>query len=90
LASGNNFDFYRKHCAGICIGIFTPIIWKLNMKQVVHDIALEVGGSHWPTVGGKLLEQSILTAVRQCMAIAIQNGAGLTAQAIAQHFGIDE
>ena len=60
------------------------------MNPVIHDIALEVGGSHYPQVGGKLLEGSILMAVRQCMAIAIQNGAGLTAEAIAQHFGIDE
>jgi hypothetical protein len=59
------------------------------MNPVIHDIALATGGSHWPTVGGKLLEDSVLTAVRQCMAIAIQNGAGLTAQAIAQHFGIE-
>jgi hypothetical protein len=28
--------------------------------------------------------------VKQCMTIAIQNGAGLTAQAIAQHFGVEE
>ena len=60
------------------------------MNLTVHDIALEVGGSHYPLVEGQLLEQSILMAVRQCMAIAIQNGAGLTAQAIAQHFGIEE
>ena len=59
------------------------------MNPVIHDIALATGGSHWPTVGGKLLEDSVIMAVRQCMAIAIQNGAGLTAEAIAQHFGID-
>jgi hypothetical protein len=59
------------------------------MNQKIHDIALQAGGSHWPTVGGKLLEQSVLTAVRQCMAIAQGNGSDLTARDIAQHFGID-
>ncbi len=59
------------------------------MNPVIHDIALATGGSHWPTVGGKLLEDSVLTAVRQCMAIALANDDPFTAQAIAQHFGID-
>ena len=60
------------------------------MTPVIHDIALATGGSHWPTVGGKLLEDSVLTAVRQCIAIAQGNGSELTARDIAQHFGIDE
>jgi hypothetical protein len=60
------------------------------MNPVVHDIALATGGSHWPTVGGNLLEQSVLTAVRQCIAIAQGNGSDLTALNIAQHFGIDK
>ncbi len=59
------------------------------MNPVIHDIALATGGSHWPTVGGKLLEDSVLTAVRQCIAIAKENGAELTALNIAQHFGIE-
>jgi hypothetical protein len=89
LASGNSFDFYRKHSPGIFIGIIDPIIWKLNMNPQVHDIALATGGSHWPTVGGRLLEQSILAAVRQCIAIAVANDDSVTAQDIAQHFGIE-
>jgi hypothetical protein len=60
------------------------------MNSQAHDIALAVGGSHYPVVGGQLLEQSILMAAKQCIDIAIQNGAGLTAQAIAQHFEIKE
>ena len=60
------------------------------MNPTVHAIALATGGSHWPTVGGNLLEQSVLTAVRQCIAIAQENGAELTALNIAQHFGIDQ
>lgn len=27
------------------------------MKKLYHDLALRVGGSHYPGVGGKLLEQ---------------------------------
>lgn len=60
-----------------------------RMNPVIHDISLATGGSHYPRVGGQLLEQSILMAVRQCVTIAIQNGDNLTAQAIVQHFGIE-
>lgn len=60
------------------------------MNQKVHDIALEVGGSHYPTVGGELLESAIIMAVRECMAIAIANGNGLTAEAIAKRFRLDQ
>lgn len=27
------------------------------MKEIYHNIALQVGGSHYPTVGGDLLEK---------------------------------
>ncbi len=60
------------------------------MNQKVHDIALQVGGGHWPTVGGDLLERSILMAVRKCIDIALANDDPFTAQDIAQHFGIEE
>lgn len=60
------------------------------MNEKIHNIALQVGGSHYPTVGGELLEKAILMAVGECMAIALGNGADLTAQDIAQHFGIDK
>jgi hypothetical protein len=60
------------------------------MNPVIHDIALATGGSHWPTVGGHLLEQSILVAVQQCIDIAIQNGDQPTAKAIANHFQIGQ
>ena len=60
------------------------------MNQKVHDIALQVGGSHWPTVGGDLLERSVLMAVQKCIDIALANDDPFTAQAIAQHFGVEE
>ena len=60
------------------------------MNPVIHDIALQVGGSHYPQVGGNLLEQSILMAVRKCIELALANDDPLTAQDIAQHFGIEQ
>ncbi len=62
----------------------------ITMNPRIHDIALATGGSFYPAVGGNLLEQSVLMAVRQCMAIALDNDDIRTAEAIAQHFGIDE
>jgi hypothetical protein len=59
------------------------------MNAAVHDIALEVGGSHYPTVGGKLLESAVLMAVRECIQIALDNDDIHTAEAIANRFGID-
>jgi hypothetical protein len=60
------------------------------MKPVIYDIALEAGGSHYPQVGGDLLERSILMAVRKCIEIALANDDPFTAQDIAQHFGVEE
>ena len=59
------------------------------MNKVVHDIALAVGGSHYPVVGGKLLEDSILMAVRECIKLALANDDQMTACDIAEHFGIE-
>lgn len=62
----------------------------ITMNPRIHDIALATGGSFYPAVGGNLLEQSVLMAVRQCIAIALDNDDIRTAESIAQHFGIDE
>lgn len=59
------------------------------MNQKIHDIALATGGSHYPQVGGQLLEQSILMTVRKCIELALANDDPFTAQDIAQHFGIE-
>lgn len=60
------------------------------MNQKIHDIALQVGGSFYPDVGGDLLEKAILMAVRECMDIATENGCDYTAMDIATRFGIDQ
>ena len=56
------------------------------MKQPYHDIALAAGGSHYPSVGGRLLEQFGQLVVERCMALADAE----TARRIAQEFGIEQ
>jgi hypothetical protein len=56
------------------------------MKQPYHDIALATGGSHYPDVGGRLLEQFGQLVVQRCMALAD----AATAERIAQEFGIEQ
>jgi hypothetical protein len=36
-------------------------------NQLFHDIALEVGGSHYPDVGGELLETYGRHVVEECL-----------------------
>jgi hypothetical protein len=59
---------------------------KQPMTQPFYDIALAVGGSHYPGVGGRLLEQFGQLVVERCMALADAE----TARRIAQEFGIDQ
>lgn len=54
------------------------------MKPVFHDIALAVGGSHYPLVGGERLEQFGRQVAQRCMALADAE----TAERIAQEFGL--
>ena len=54
------------------------------MKPVFHDIALQVGGSHYPDVGGQRLEQFGRMVAQRCMALADPE----TAERIAQEFGL--
>ena len=58
----------------------------MKMKSVIKEIALQVGGSHYPAVGGKLLEQSIEIAVRKCAAIALEHQQYNVAREILQKF----
>ena len=39
------------------------------MKKVYHDMALQVGGSHYPEVGGELLEKFGEMVVQRCIDI---------------------
>ena len=56
------------------------------MKQPYHDIALAAGGSHYPSVGGQLLEQFGRLVAQRCMSLADTE----TARRIAQEFGIEQ
>ena len=38
------------------------------MKSKIKDIALEVGGSHYPEVGGRLLEEFAEQIIKECIA----------------------
>lgn len=51
------------------------------------DIALAVGGSHYPGVGGDLLEKFAAELVRQCAEIA-QREEHDPAECILTHFGL--
>ena len=52
-----------------------------------YQIALEVGGSHYPEVGGQLLEQALAMVVKQCAEIA-QREDHDPSECILSHFGI--
>jgi hypothetical protein len=56
------------------------------MKQPYHDIALAAGGSHYPDVGGRLLEHFGRLVAERCVALADAE----TARRIAQEFGIEQ
>ena len=39
------------------------------MKQKIHDLALEAGGSHYPAVGGATLEKFAELLIRECIRV---------------------
>lgn len=55
------------------------------MKPVFYDIALEAGGSYYPSVGGQRLEQFGRLVAERCRELADPE----TAERIAQEFGLD-
>lgn len=54
------------------------------MKPVFYDMALQAGGSHYPSVGGRLLDHFGRLVTQRCMALADAK----TAERIAQEFGL--
>jgi hypothetical protein len=54
------------------------------MKQPYHDIALAAGGSHYPGVGGRLLEQYGRIVAQRCADLAD----AASAERIAREFGL--
>lgn len=55
------------------------------MKQQYHDIALKVGGSHYPEVGGKLLEKFADQLIADCINLVNQHSV-LAAQALSKEY----
>lgn len=76
--------------------------WSIMKKQKLspkfHEMALAVGGSHYPEVGGELLQKFGEMVVRECADIAKHNVMNISTYAdaefvdeqIRQHFGIDK
>lgn len=56
------------------------------MKPVFHDMALRAGGSHYPDVGGRLLEHFGRLVAERCRELADPK----TAERITQEFGLDK
>ena len=59
-----------------------------KIKQEYFDLALQTGGSHYPEVGGGLLSMFGDLLVKECIQIAKQNGDDITADALAERFGV--
>lgn len=77
--------------------------WSIMKKQKLspkfHEMALAVGGSHYPDVGGELLQKFGEMVVRECCQVLSKetirhDGYGYNQHAlyqkINQHFGIEE
>lgn len=61
------------------------------MKKIIKEIALQVGGSHYPDVGGKLLEKFADNVVRRCAIVASQlDDTGAVKKAILSEFEIED
>lgn len=61
------------------------------MKPQIKQIALEVGGSHYPDVGGELLEKFAENVVRRCADIAHRyDDSNLIKSAILREFGLGD
>jgi hypothetical protein len=74
------------------------------MHKRIHDLALQAGGSHYPTVGGKTLEKFAELIVRECVdrvtskanewgdmtGFAIKESILGCAKDLKQHFGVEE
>ena len=67
------------------------------MHKRIHDLALQAGGSHYPTVGGKTLEKFAELIVKECSQISkdhqriyYESHGARIAKKIKEHFGVEE
>lgn len=61
---------------------------KMKNKKF-FDIALAVGGSHYPGVGGELLEKFGAMVVKECCQKLEDDGMVEVAIELKQHFGVE-
>ena len=60
------------------------------MRKLIKEIALQTGGSHYPTVGGDLLEKFAEKIVKRCADIAHRyDDSNLIRDAILKEFEFD-
>jgi len=60
------------------------------MKTLIKQLALEAGGSHYPDVGGELLEKFAILTVQRCANIANRyDDTGNAKLAILKEFDLD-
>ena len=61
------------------------------MNERIKEIALQAGGSHYPTVGGKTLEKFAELLIRECAGQVdgvYKQGGGTYSEVILKHFGL--
>jgi hypothetical protein len=64
------------------------------MNKQIKELALQAGGSHYPTVNSRQLEKFAELLINECCKIMIEleakYPANLTVQEIKKHFGVEE
>lgn len=56
----------------------------------LFEIALQTGGSHYPSVGGELLEKYGEAIIRECALVVFKKTGPKSALDVLEHFGLDE
>jgi hypothetical protein len=60
------------------------------MNKKIEELALQAGGSHFPRVGGKNLENFAELLIQECAKIADTAEPYKASDLIKQHFGVEE
>ena len=60
------------------------------MNKKIEELALQAGGSHFPRVGGKNLENFAELLIQECAKIADTAEPYKASDLIKRHFGVEE
>lgn len=60
------------------------------MNERIKEIALQAGGSHYPTVGGKTLEKFAELLIGECLSTLHLHGYDDASNQIKEHFGVEK